>query len=102
MVVAIALGRSGIDVLLVASQVALAVILPFITFPLIWLTSSKKVMSVRKAGMVDNQDPEKASSEMVDFSCGKVLTAVGLGIWLIMVAANMYVIVTLAMGKGGS
>ena len=101
MVVAIALGRPGINALLVASQVALAVILPFATFPLIWLTSSKKIMSVRKAGTADNEDPEKASSEMIDFSCGKVLTAVGWGIWLIIVAANVYVIVTLAMGEGG-
>lgn len=100
MVVAVALGRPGIDALLVASQVALAVVLPFVTFPLIWLTSSKEIMSVRKTGTVDNDDPERDCSEMIDFSCGKVLTTVGWAIWLIMVAANVYVIVTLAMGTG--
>ncbi|RPD63239.1 natural resistance-associated macrophage protein [Lentinus tigrinus ALCF2SS1-7] len=47
-VVAIAVGRPGIDTLLVASQVALAIVLPFVAAPLIWLTSSKSVMSVRK------------------------------------------------------
>ncbi|KAI0762678.1 natural resistance-associated macrophage protein [Fomes fomentarius] len=46
-VVAIAVGRPGIDTLLVASQVALAIVLPFVAAPLIWLTSSKAVMSVR-------------------------------------------------------
>ncbi len=46
--VAIAVGRPGIDTLLVASQVALAIVLPFVAAPLIWLTSSKSVMSVRK------------------------------------------------------
>lgn len=47
MVVAIAVGRTGINTLLVASQVALSVVLPFVAFPLIWLTSSKSIMSVR-------------------------------------------------------
>ncbi|KAI0768573.1 natural resistance-associated macrophage protein [Trametes elegans] len=47
MVVAIAVGREGIDTLLVASQVALSIVLPFVAAPLILLTSSKRVMSVR-------------------------------------------------------
>ncbi|KAG6889366.1 hypothetical protein C0995_001431 [Termitomyces sp. Mi166 len=47
-VVATAVGRSGINTLLVASQVTLSVVLPFIAFPLIYLTSSKVVMRVRK------------------------------------------------------
>ena len=48
MVVAIAVGRNGIDALLVASQVALSIVLPFVAFPLIYLTSSKSMMRVRK------------------------------------------------------
>lgn len=51
------------------------------------------------------QGPEVMDREramhLVDFSSGKVATGVGLVIWLIMVMANAYVIVTLAMGKGG-
>jgi metal iron transporter len=109
MVVAVAVGRSGIDTLLVASQVALAIVLPFVTFPLIWLTSSKKVMSVRKPQATSElglepesgmEDPERAAP-LTDFSSGKIATGIGFVIWLIMVAANAYVIITLAMGKGG-
>ncbi|KAJ2918245.1 hypothetical protein MD484_g2177, partial [Candolleomyces efflorescens] len=48
-IVAVAIGRSGVDALLVASQVVLSIVLPFITFPLLWCTSSKAIMSVRKA-----------------------------------------------------
>lgn len=48
MVVAIAVGRNGIDNLLVISQVVLSVALPFVAFPLIYLTSSKVVMRVKK------------------------------------------------------
>ncbi|KAI6048030.1 natural resistance-associated macrophage protein-domain-containing protein [Pisolithus marmoratus] len=48
MVVAIAVGPSGISTLLVASQVVLSIILPFVTFPLIYVTSSSRFMKVRK------------------------------------------------------
>lgn len=40
-----AFGRSGLNSLLVTSQVALSIVLPFVVFPLIYLTSSKTVMS---------------------------------------------------------
>ncbi|KAG6864708.1 hypothetical protein C0991_007747 [Blastosporella zonata] len=49
MVVAVAVGRTGIDTLLVASQVVLSIVLPFVTVPLVYLTSCKSVMTVRKA-----------------------------------------------------
>ncbi|KAK1236706.1 Manganese transporter smf1 [Marasmius sp. AFHP31] len=49
MTVAVVMGRSGIDVLLIASQVVLAVVLPFVTLPLLWLTSRKEVMRARSA-----------------------------------------------------
>ena len=48
MAVAIAAGRNGVDTLLVASQVALSIVLPFIVFPLLWVTGDVGVMSVRK------------------------------------------------------
>lgn len=46
MIVAMAFGHAGLNTLLVASQVALSIVLPFVAFPLIYLTSSKTVMSV--------------------------------------------------------
>ncbi|RDB15676.1 Manganese transporter pdt1 [Hypsizygus marmoreus] len=107
MVVAIAVGRSGIDSLLVASQVVLSIVLPFIVFPLVYCTSSKAVMSVRRPrspsdtnaspgtpGQVENGDGD----EMVDFSSGKVATVIGGAICLVVIAANLYVIVNLARG----
>ena len=133
MVVALAMGRSGIDQLLVASQVVLSIVLPFVVFPLMWLTTSKKIMSVKKpqsdlpalaaggsspntdlpptsklaipsAGNPTEQDVESSPSsvtEMVDFSNGKVISGLGYLIWAVVVVANVYVLVTLAMGKGG-
>lgn len=47
MIVAISSGGSGINALLIASQVVLSIVLPFVAFPLIYLTSSKTVMAVK-------------------------------------------------------
>ncbi|KAK0203868.1 natural resistance-associated macrophage protein [Desarmillaria ectypa] len=85
--VAIAIGRSGIDTLLVASQVVLSIVLPFIVFPLLWFTSNKSVMSV------ENND-----GGSVNFSNSIPITLLGAAIWLLVVVANIYVLVSLGMG----
>ncbi|PBK61561.1 hypothetical protein ARMSODRAFT_1025485 [Armillaria solidipes] len=86
--VAIAIGtRSGIDTLLVASQVVLLIVLPFIVFPLLWLTSNRRTMSVK------NDD-----GGSVNFSNSIPIALLGAAIWLLVVAANIYVIVSLGMG----
>ena len=118
LVVAAAVGRAGIDALLVASQVTLSIVLPFIVFPLIWFTSSKSIMSVKKPrereravpqdmtspqAAQGTQDPVRAEAqvETVDFANGKVLVVLSYAIWLVIVMANVYAIVGLAMGQGG-
>ena len=120
LLVAAAAGRPGIDTLLVASQVVLSIVLPFIVFPLIWFTSSKSIMSVKKPlereravsqdmtsaqtqGAQGTQDPARAEAqvETVDFANGKVLVVLSYAIWLVIVMANVYAIVGLAMGQGG-
>ncbi|TBU44128.1 natural resistance-associated macrophage protein [Dichomitus squalens] len=161
-VVAIAVGRPGIDTLLVASQVALAIVLPFVAAPLIWLASSKSVMSVRKPA-ANTQDPGLSTPEAspamltpdaapsrqdvnvieevylptehslgslkekhvtvlvekhehrlddieeisfdeeahVSFATGWVVTSLAYLTFFIILAANMYAIVMLAMGRTG-
>ncbi|KAK0465267.1 smf Mn2+ and Fe2+ transporter [Desarmillaria tabescens] len=78
-VVAIAVGRAGIDSLLVISQVILSVVLPFVAFPLIWLTSSRRVMRV-EGGQ--------------DHSNGWILAVVAYGIWAVVLVANSYAVVS--------
>ena len=97
MAVAIALGRHGIDTLLVASQVILAVVLPFIICPLIFLTSSKTVMRVRKPDVLVSH-LDTVWDDMVDYSSGKVATLLGCAIGLLVLTANIYVIATLIEG----
>ncbi|KAG9099430.1 hypothetical protein FS749_001290 [Ceratobasidium sp. UAMH 11750] len=90
MIVAIAIGRKGIDALLVASQVALSIVLPFVIFPLVYLASSDVVMRVPK--------PEGG---YVNFKNNWLTMSLGYLIFIIVVVANSYVLVTLAMGKDG-
>lgn len=52
MVVAIAVGQGGINTLLIASQVVLSIVLPFVALPLIYLTSRKVVMRVPKPAIL--------------------------------------------------
>lgn len=159
MVVAVAVGRRGIDSLLVISQVILSIVLPFVTFPLIYVTSSRLAMRVKKPRANRHSQNEKTSEEnmnekgnggittvqreveegseridlphmpklgstdvevvdknakradtdvtdsesaeedeYIDYSNGWPLTIVAYAIWLVVLVANFYTIVTLAMG----
>lgn len=118
MIVAIVVGPNGVNSLLVISQVILSIILPFIIFPLIYLTSSSRIMRVHKTApehtdigppaetsflpalTSSDSDPEIIQTEdFVDFSSGKLMMSVGWLIWLVIVVANVYVLVTLGMGQ---
>ncbi|KAE9407319.1 natural resistance-associated macrophage protein [Gymnopus androsaceus JB14] len=63
MAVAISLGRPGINILLVLSQVILSIVLPFITLPLIYLTSSKKFMTVKRVRPFHHRPSPQTTSE---------------------------------------
>jgi metal iron transporter len=117
-IVASAMGENGINTLLVASQVVLSIVLPFIVFPLVYLTSSSRIMSVKSPSKSTSptqippdvlsldavhrvnapRDSDKAADsedEVVDFSSGKIVTAIGYIMWLIILVANLYVLATL-------
>jgi metal iron transporter len=108
MIVAVSVGRAGISAMLVASQVVLSLVLPFIVFPLVWLTSSRTVMRVyspaptRPARTADGAGEEKsvAEGEYLDFSNGRIVASIGYAIWMVLVVANGYVLITLMLGKG--
>jgi metal iron transporter len=108
MIVAVSVGQAGINAMLVASQVVLSLVLPFIVFPLVWLTSSRTVMRVyspapiRPPRTADGAGEEKsvAEGEYLDFSNGWIVASVGYAIWVVLVLANSYVLITLMLGKG--
>lgn len=52
-VIAGAVGRSGLDAALNATQVALSVVLPFVTAPLLWFTCNNKYMTVQGGARIE-------------------------------------------------
>ncbi|KAF8559925.1 Nramp-domain-containing protein [Imleria badia] len=115
-IVACIVGQNGVNTLLVASQVVLSIVLPFVIFPLVYLTSSSRLMSVKSPSestfapqtppgpsSLPAVDPVDASREkvadpedkIIDFSSGKIVTCIGYLMSLIILAANVYVLVTL-------
>lgn len=111
-IVAVTIGRDGVNTMLVASQVVLSIVLPFVVFPLVWLTSSRTVMRVRVPDTSTEAEPQKkddteeqqtlAKNEYLDFSNGWVVAGIGYSIWLVVLVANCYVIVDFVLGLGGS
>ncbi|EKM61769.1 uncharacterized protein PHACADRAFT_157006 [Phanerochaete carnosa HHB-10118-sp] len=131
MAVAIAAGRGGVDTMLVASQVALSIVLPFIVFPLLYFTGSRGIMTVKKVQpeTEDEQEPDKvdkadnmtepqlqlenddvpnsasspkdveAAVETVDYSNNKLVATLGWLIWILIVVANVYAIISLGLGQ---
>jgi metal iron transporter len=106
-IVAATVGRSGIDALLVASQVALSIVLPFVVFPLVYLTSSHVVMRVKMTPPPayatptvtgDSSGIAKPTTE-VNYCNGKFLMCLGYLIFCLVVVANAYVLVTLMQGN---
>jgi len=127
-VIASSIGRAGLSTALEATQVALSVVLPFTTAPLIWFTCKASIMSVWtddteegtgvvKADGTDGNDagksekkPEDGVDEVqrVENAGGRFvvmrnhwLTVVfAVIIWLVIVVMNVALIVLAAMGKG--
>lgn len=66
-------------------------------------STDETAMSTHQPALAGSQsigDTEAALEEKVDFSNGKIMTVIGWIIWIVIVLANVYAIVTLAMGEG--
>ena len=91
-IIAAAVGRTGLDQTLVASQVVLSVILPFVSAPLVWFTCRKSVMSVTST----RQD---GTEETVDMKNGWITAILAAAIWLVLVVMNVALLVLVGLGK---
>src|SRR4051812_30097356 len=101
-VVAVAVGRKGIDTMMVASQVALSIVLPFVIFPLVIIASSPAVMNVTNPPGVPARDdkPDDGDSPAThSFTSHWVSQVVGYLLFALVTVANCYVILMLIMGK---
>ena len=87
-IVAAVVGKQGVNTLLVASQVVLSLILPFVVFPLVYLTSSDQVMSVPGTS-------EKDGPTVVNFRNGRIIKTLGYLAFIVILAADLIAIGTL-------
>lgn len=103
-IIAAAIGKSGLNNALTASQVVLSVILPFVSAPLIYFTCRSHVMTVitrpsdGDAGDAGDAETEMASSG-VNMRNGWIVTVFAVLIWLVLVVMNVSLLVLIGLGK---
>ena len=88
-VIAAAIGRKGLNSALIASQVCLSVILPFVTAPLVWFTCRSHIMTVQT----------DSSGGGVNMRNGWLVTVLAVTIWLVLVVMNVALLVVVGLGK---
>ncbi|RDL39714.1 Transporter protein Smf2 [Venustampulla echinocandica] len=110
-IIAGAVGRSGLNAALNGSQVALSVVLPFVTAPLIYFTCRNKYMTVRAShgprGNGDEADAYRLDSTGSDSLAPQptkmrnnwFVAACGIIIWLVMAVMNVANLVLLGKGQ---
>jgi metal iron transporter len=98
-IVAGAVGKKGLNEALTASQVALSIILPFVTAPLIYFTCRSHIMTAI-TGPNDRTDGEpEADSSGVNMRNGWIVTVLAVLIWLVLVVMNIALLVLVGLGK---
>lgn len=95
-IIAGAVGREGLGKALQGSQVALSVILPFASAPLIWFTCRGKYMKVAVADGVGLVSSEK--EECVQMKNSWITSVFAMLIWSVIVVMNVALLVL--VGKG--
>lgn len=111
-IIAGAVGREGLSAALNGSQVALSVVLPFVSAPLIYFTCRNKYMTVRAP---ESEDRDEGDGEAVDGNVDGVVdppqqgvkmrnhwvvAAFAMIIWLVITIMNVANLVLLGKGQG--
>ena len=111
-IVAGSLGRNGVSHALVGSQVALSIILPFVSAPLVWFTCFGKYMTVTAdrihdlsvpqgagAGVQISAEDEDGGGASVKMRSHPVMAFFAVLVWGVIVFMNIALIVLLGLGK---
>lgn len=96
-IIAAAVGKEGLSKALNGTQVALSVILPFVSAPLIYFTCRNKFMTV---AFVDDGEGEAHEREQGIKMRNHWITATfAVLIWLVIAIMNVALLVTVGLGK---
>ena len=103
-IIAAAVGKVGLDRALVASQVVLSVILPFVATPLLYFTCKTQIMTVTRERNEDengrqDEGDENGRLQAVSMRNGWVVTILAVLIWLVLVIMNVALLVLVGLGK---
>ncbi|PBP27514.1 metal ion transporter metal ion transporter [Diplocarpon rosae] len=100
-IIAGAVGRTGLSAALNGSQVALSVVLPFVSAPLIYFTCRNKYMTVRASVSEDqDEEAERSQTEGTKMRNHWVTATFAVVIWGIITVMNVANLVLLGKGDG--
>ncbi|KAI9879566.1 MAG: hypothetical protein M1830_008100 [Pleopsidium flavum] len=99
-IIAAAVGKEGLSKALNGTQVALSVVLPFVSAPLIYFTCRNKYMTVPFVDDGEGEDSEGHEREQgVKMRNHWITVTFAVLIWLVIVIMNVALLVLVALGK---
>lgn len=101
-IIAGAVGGAGLSTALLASQVALSIILPFTSAPLIYFTARNKFMTVGRGrgGAEVGNGLQSAEGPGIKMRNHWVVTGIAIAIWLLISVMDVAAVVLLGIGVG--
>lgn len=97
-IIAAAVGKKGLSDALNGTQVALSVVLPFVSAPLIYFTCRNKYMTV--AGSAPTGDEHEGQEvESVNMKNHWIVCVLAVAIWLVIAVMNVALLVLVGLGK---
>ena len=97
-IIAAAVGKDGLSAALNATQVALSVVLPFVSAPLIYFTCCNKYMVVDKPGPAADDELEQ-DVERVEMRNHWSVSIFAVLVWLVIAIMNVALLVLVGLGK---
>lgn len=97
-IIAAAVGKKGLSDALNGTQVALSVVLPFVSAPLIYFTCRNKYMVVAGSDLTGDDD-EDQEVETLKMRNHWVVSILAVAIWLVIAIMNVSLLVLVGMGK---
>ncbi|MCJ1246331.1 hypothetical protein MMC30_003538 [Trapelia coarctata] len=95
-VIAGAVGQEGLSKALNGTQVALSVILPFVSAPLVYFTCRNRYMTVGGTAGIDG---DRVAQPGVGMRNHWIMSAIAVGVWLTITIMNVALLVLLGLGR---
>ena len=99
-IVAGSVGKAGVSAALEGTQVALSVILPFVSAPLVWFTCRAKYMGAGDSQGSGDENEEDGPRQQKNMRNSVLMSVVAVVIWGIIVVMNVAALVLVGLGKG--